>query len=88
MVLGRHYSQILSAGLRISVRVCSVLSMKKKIFMLMKNYDNWKTTEQVSSPAKNPSVLPCSEMIHFGLASSGCMKNLGFVFSSTVLASS
>ena len=57
MVLGRHCSQILSAGIRFSVRVSSVLSMKKKILMLMKNYDDWKTTK------------PCFDMTHFGLAS-------------------
>ena len=45
------------AGFRIPVRVCSVLSMKNKILMLMKNYGNWKTTKQLSTPAKNPSVL-------------------------------
>ena len=34
----------------------------------MKDYDNWKTTKQVSGPTKNPSVLPCFDMTYFGLA--------------------
>ena len=67
MVLGRLWSQILSAAFRISVRVCSVLSAKKKILVLMKKYDNLKTTKRASSPTKTRSVLPCFDMTHFGL---------------------
>ena len=38
------------------------------ILMLMKNYDNWKTTKRVSSRAKNLSVLSCFDITHFDLA--------------------
>ena len=67
VVLERRCSQIPSAGFKISVRVCSVLGIKKQDLMLMKNYYNWNTTKWLSSPTKNLSVLPCFDMTHFGL---------------------
>ena len=59
---GAAVRYILSAGLRISVKICSVLSMKKKVLMLMKNNVHWKTTKWVSNPTKNSSVLVCFDM--------------------------